>query len=113
MDKLLIVSGQKPWEEADFAGEALEEEELAEPPKYSVIMHNDDYTTMDFVIEVLIRFFGHTHERAMKIMLQIHEKGRGTAGTYSFEIAETKANQVMNLARDEGHPLRCTIEPVD
>ena len=85
---------------------------VKEPPKYAVILHNDDYTTMEFVIEVLQRFFQKTHEEATRIMLSVHHQGKGVAGIYSFEIAETKVMQVTKHARQNGHPLMCTAEPV-
>jgi ATP-dependent Clp protease adaptor protein ClpS len=84
---------------------------LKEPPKFAVLLHNDDYTTMEFVIQVLRRFFHRTEEESVQIMLQVHQKGQGTAGIYSFEIAETKAMQVGEYSRANGHPLQCSVEP--
>ncbi|MCX7602044.1 MAG: ATP-dependent Clp protease adapter ClpS [Meiothermus sp.] len=81
------------------------------PAMYKVLLLNDDYTPMDFVVFVLMRFFKKSELEATRIMLQVHHAGVGIAGVYPFEIAETKANQVMELARAEGHPLQCTIEP--
>ncbi|MFZ9595882.1 MAG: ATP-dependent Clp protease adapter ClpS [Bdellovibrionia bacterium] len=86
--------------------------QVKEPPRYAVILHNDDYTTMEFVTEVLRRYFHKSDEEAVQIMLQVHQKGKGTAGVYSFEIAETKVMQVEEYARFKGHPLKCSIEPV-
>lgn len=83
----------------------------AEPPQYAVVLHNDDYTTMEFVIEVLVRFFRKNRDEAMTITLAVHQQGRGVAGIYSYEIAETKAAQVVELARTRGHPLQATTEP--
>ena len=83
-----------------------------EPPKFAVILHNDDYTTMEFVVEILSRFFQKTKEQAVQIMMQVHEKGRGVAGIYDFEIAETKVFQVHERAQSKGFPLKCTLEPV-
>jgi len=83
-----------------------------EPPRYAVFLNNDDYTTMDFVVEVLRRFFQRSEEEAVQIMLQIHQKGRGVAGIYHFEIAETKATQVLEYARSKGFPLNSYVEPV-
>lgn len=77
----------------------------------AVLLHNDDYTTMEFVIEVLIRFFRRTPEEAVKIMLSVHEKGSGVAGIYPAEIAETKVAQVTEYAKAQGYPLRLTVEP--
>lgn len=83
---------------------------LKEPPKWAVLLHNDDYTTMEFVIEVLLKFFRKTQEEAMSIMLKVHTEGKGVAGIYSRDIAETKAQQVSEYAKAHGHPLLCTAE---
>ena len=84
---------------------------VASPPKFAVVLHNDDYTTMEFVVEVLQRYFSKTQEEAMQIMLRVHEDGRGVAGLYSHQIAETKAAQVQEYAKSRGFPLKCTVEP--
>jgi len=81
------------------------------PPRYKVLLLNDDYTPMDFVVEVLMRFFKKSELEATRIMLQVHHAGVGVAGVYPLEIAETKVNQVMAAASAEGHPLQCTMEP--
>jgi ATP-dependent Clp protease adaptor protein ClpS len=94
---------------------ALEEDvrdELQQPPKYAVVLLNDDYTTMEFVVEVLQRFFKKTGEEALQIMLRVHQEGRGVAGVYSHDIAETKVFQVHQLAKSRGYPLHCVIEPL-
>lgn len=83
-----------------------------EPPKYAVILLNDDYTAMEFVVEVLERFFRKTPEEAKQITLKVHHEGRGLAGIYPGDIAETKVAQVHEAARARGYPLRCTAEPV-
>lgn len=83
---------------------------LREPPKFAVVLHNDDYTTMEFVIEVLARFFKKNHEEAVQITLKVHHEGKGIAGVYSREIAETKVAQVNDYAKSHGHPLKCTAE---
>lgn len=80
------------------------------PPFYRVVLLNDDYTTMEFVVAVLMEFFGHSEQTAMLVMLFVHKTGRGTAGVYSREIAETKINQVHSAARKQGFPLRCIME---
>ena len=80
------------------------------PSMYKVLMLNDDYTPMEFVIHMLERFFGKSHEEATQIMLQVHQRGVGVCGVYTYEIAETKAGQVMDMARQQQHPLQCTIE---
>jgi ATP-dependent Clp protease adaptor protein ClpS len=84
--------------------------ELKEPARYKVLLHNDDYTSMDFVVEVLVRIFYKNHGEAERIMLQIHEKGKAICGIYSFEIAQTKAQQVKQRAKQNGFPLLATIE---
>jgi ATP-dependent Clp protease adaptor protein ClpS len=85
---------------------------IKEPPLFAVILHNDDYTTMEFVMDVLKIFFRKGAEEAAQIMLKVHKAGQGTAGTYCFEIAETKVVQVKDYAREHGFPLRCSMEPV-
>ncbi len=80
------------------------------PSMYKVLMLNDDYTPMEFVVHVLERFFGKGHEEATRIMLHVHQKGVGICGVYSYEVAETKINQVLDLARQHQHPLQCTME---
>jgi ATP-dependent Clp protease adaptor protein ClpS len=80
------------------------------PSMYKVLMLNDDYTPMEFVVHVLERFFSKGREEATQIMLQVHRKGVGVCGVFTYEVAETKVNQVMDLARQNQHPLQCTIE---
>ena len=84
--------------------------ETAEPALYRVLLLNDDYTPMDFVVYVLKNFFGHTDLAAQKIMLDVHKKGAGVCGVYSFEIAETKAALVNSFSKKNKHPLKCIIE---
>ncbi len=81
------------------------------PRKYKVLLHNDDYTTMEFVIFILQNVFLKNLEEAEKIMLEVHQKGIGVCGVYSFEIAETKCHKVLTLAKEHTHPLHCSIEP--
>ncbi len=83
---------------------------LKQPPQFKVVMVNDDFTPMEFVVEVLQTFFGHSRETAVQIMLSIHQLGKGTAGIYPAEIAETKAAQVNNYARKNQHPLLTLLE---
>ncbi len=80
------------------------------PSMYRVLMLNDDYTPMEFVIHVLENFFNKSHEEATQVMLHVHQKGVGVCGVYTYEIAETKVNQTMDLAQQNQHPLQCTIE---
>ena len=89
------------------------EQELQPPPMYKVILNNDDYTPMDFVIEILQQYFAMNLDQATQVMLTVHYEGKGVAGVYPRDIAETKANQVNNYARSQGHPLLCQIEPKD
>ena len=80
------------------------------PPLYKVLILNDDYTPMEFVVMVLERFFGMTHAQAFELMLTVHKKGVAVVGVFSHEIAETKVAQVMDFARRHQHPLQCTME---
>lgn len=84
--------------------------ELHEPQMFKVLLHNDDYTSMDFVVEILMGIFHKTHAQAEQIMLQIHEKDKAVCGVYSFEIAQTKAQQVKQQAKQNEFPLLATIE---
>ena len=93
--------------------EALEEktkDELKEPPMYRVLLLNDDYTTMDFVVYVLITIFHKSHEEATRIMLHVHNNGVGLCGVYPKEIAETKVTEVTQLSQEHQFPLKCTME---
>lgn len=85
-------------------------EETREPRMYRVLLHNDDYTTMEFVVEILMFVFSKSAESAAKIMMNVHQKGVGICGVYTHEIAETKVDTVHNLARESGYPLRCSME---
>ena len=84
---------------------------LKRPPLYRVILLNDDYTPMEFVVQVLEQFFGMNREQATQVMLAVHTKGKGVCGIYPQDIAETKASQVNESARESGHPLLCEVEP--
>jgi len=86
------------------------EEEVTEPPLYRVLLHNDNYTTMEFVVEVLIYVFNKSVEQATRIMLNVHHNGIGMCGIFPFDIAESKVDAVGTLARDRGFPLKCTME---
>lgn len=85
--------------------------QLKKPPFYAVVLFNDDYTPMEFVIEILQLYFALDLDRATEVMLTVHYRGKGVAGIYPRDIAETKAQQVNNYARSQGHPLLCQIEP--
>lgn len=84
--------------------------QLQPPAMYQVVMHNDDYTPMDFVVEVLCCFFSIKKERAIEMMLMIHYQGKAICGVFTAEIAETKVAQVMSYAKKNEHPLLCTME---
>ena len=84
---------------------------LKKPPLYKVILLNDDFTPMEFVIRVLERFFHKNREEATHIMLHVHQKGMGICGVFTREVAETKVRQVMLYAAENQHPLQCTMEP--
>lgn len=83
---------------------------IKKPKKYKVIMHNDDFTTMEFVVFVLTDIFNKSEAEANMIMLDVHEKGRGIAGVYPYDIAHSKVNKAMTLAREEGFPFKLTVE---
>ena len=80
------------------------------PSMYKVLMLNDDYTPMEFVVHVLERFFGKAREEATRIMLHVHRRGVGICGVFTYEVAETKVTQVVDYARQHQHPLQCTLE---
>ncbi len=86
------------------------EEDVIEPPMYKVLIHNDNYTSMEFVVEVLIYLFHKRVEEATRIMLNVHKQGVGICGTYPFEVAETKVDTVHLFAREKGFPLKCSME---
>ena len=83
------------------------------PKLYKVILHNDDFTTMEFVVLILMEIFNKTRTEATQIMLHVHTKGRGVCGAFPRDVAETKVSQVGETAREAGHPLLCTMEPAD
>ena len=91
----------------------LEEPKLKKPSLYRVILLNDDYTPMEFVIYVLQTFFSYDKEKATQIMLAVHTKGKGVCGIYTKEVAETKSNRINNFAKQNEHPLVSDIEPID
>ena len=91
----------------------LEEPKLKKPSLYRVILLNDDYTPMEFVIYVLQTFFSYDKEKATQIMLAVHTKGKGVCGIYTKEVAETKSNQINNFAKQNEHPLVSDIEPIE
>ena len=84
---------------------------LRRPPLYRVLLLNDDYTTMDFVVTVLQGVFHHSEEKAAQIMMHVHQKGAGICGIFTREIAESKVEQVIQFSKQNKHPLQCTMEP--
>lgn len=86
------------------------EKKVAKPPLYKVLLHNDDYTTMEFVVYVLMSVFHHGETEATQIMMHVHRKGVGVAGVYTKEIAETRISRVHELAKEHEFPLRCSME---
>ncbi len=92
------------------AVEEKTKEELKEPPQFRVLLHNDDYTTMEFVVQVLQAVFKKPLSEATRIMLSVHNEGIGVCGVYPAQIAETKVETVHRLARENGFPLRCSLE---
>ena len=99
-----------PEFEDDSAVMTESETRLEKPPLYKVILHNDDFTTMEFVVFILSQVFLRSNDEAFAIMLKVHHEGIGIAGVYSFEIANMKAEKAMNLARAHEYPLLCTVE---
>lgn len=95
---------------AEGGSEGLLDEELKEPERYAVLLHNDDYTSMDFVVQILCDIFHKSVDEATAIMLSVHQKGIGTCGVYTAEVAEAKVSAVAQRARGAGFPLRCTME---
>lgn len=90
----------------------LIEDRVREPRQFKVLLHNDDYTTMDFVVEVLKSVFGKSESEAMVVMMSVHEKGTGVCGIYTAEVAETKVYLVHQMAKARSFPLRCSMEEV-
>lgn len=109
---VVLGSGDPHEDEAPDGVISIQETrpELAPPPQYKVLILNDDYTPMDFVVEVLEYFFGMDREKATRIMLTIHTEGCATAGIYTRDVAETKAAQVVDYAQQNQHPLLCQVE---
>jgi ATP-dependent Clp protease adaptor protein ClpS len=102
------MNGYSPELEEDVVSEVRDD--IDEPSMFKVLLHNDDYTTMEFVVEILMLVFKKSPEDAVRIMLNVHHKGIGICGVYTFEVSETKVNTVHTLARQYGFPLKCTME---
>ena len=99
-----------PQNEFEEAAVAESRDKAEEPPLYKVLLHNDNYTTMDFVVWVLQSIFNMAEEQAIRVMLNVHVKGIGVAGVYTYEVAETKVMRTTDLAREHEFPLLCTME---
>ncbi len=106
----LMAENDAPENEGDSSVLLETREKTARPPLYKVMLLNDDFTPMEFVVHVLERFFGMTHAQAFELMLVVHKKGVAVVGVFSHEVAETKVSQVMDFARRHQHPLQCTME---
>ncbi len=91
----------------------IRKEKLKRPSMYKVLMHNDDYTTMEFVVHVLQKYFQKSSPEAHAIMLEVHTRGFGVCGIYTYEVAESKSAKVIKYSRENGHPLKCSTEPCD
>ena len=98
-----------PYDNHDVAVEEARPK-LKQPPLYRVVLINDDFTPMEFVVDILETIFGMERTRATQVMLEVHTKGKGVCGVFNFEIAETKVAQVMGIAKQHQHPLLCTME---
>lgn len=111
----ILAQAGDDWEREAGYGVATQKDdsEVKPPPLYKVIILNDDYTPMEFVVEVLEQFFNMPNEMATRVMLQVHTEGRGICGVYSKDIAETKSSQVNDYAHQSGHPLLCKVECQD
>ena len=107
-----MVNGAMSEYNSETEEEVISEtrDEIDEPSMYKVLLHNDDYTTMEFVVEILMVVFKKSPEESVEIMLNVHQKGIGICGIYTYEVSETKVNTVHDLARENGFPLKCTME---
>ena len=110
----MIIGSDPDYDTNESTGSVVLEDkpEIKEPPLYQVVLINDDYTPMEFVIYILESIFHHNHEEATRIMMTVHTKGKGVCGIFSKEIAEMKSYEVNSLAKDHNHPLLSEIEPL-
>lgn len=108
--KVRNIELSNPYHEGDAGVVVSKEVRTQKPPLYTVVLLNDDYTPMEFVVSVLERYFEKDHVSATEIMLEVHNKGKAVCGVFPFEIAETKVTLVVEDARQHGHPLQCTLE---
>ncbi|HET9954358.1 MAG TPA: ATP-dependent Clp protease adaptor ClpS [Polyangiaceae bacterium] len=107
------MATERPKNPPEEEGELATRERVREerPRRYVVVLHNDDYTTMEFVVHVLMKFFHLGETESVQLMLHVHHKGYAIVGTFTRDVAETKSAQVMAYAKEHGHPLKCTAEP--
>ena len=106
------MSAEHDKEEEGKSGIAVARKPKVQRPRpWKVLLHNDDYTTMEFVVHVLQRYFGKNRGEAQAVMLAVHTRGVGVCGIFTHEVAESKKEKVMKYARENGHPLKCSIEP--
>lgn len=112
LDTPKLSAGQRNGDDGDLRGGIVTKTEpkTKKPSLYKVLLLNDDYTPMEFVVFVLERFFNKPPDEANRIMMHVHQKGVGICGVYTYEVAETKVAQVMNFSRQHQHPLQCTME---
>ena len=109
----MVVMSEKDNDSEDYSDTSViakKRPKVKRPPLYKVLLLNDDFTPMEFVVHVLEKFFSINHDSAVKIMLAVHKEGVAVVGIYSHEIAETKVTQVMDYSRKNQHPLQCTME---
>ena len=114
LDLIPVCSGESdgnPSQNEESEVSILEKQKVQLPRKYKVLLHNDDYTTMEVVILVLKKFFNKSFEEAQAIMLSVHNTGSGVCGIYTFEVAESKVQKVNRFSKEHGHPLKCSYEP--
>lgn len=117
--RLRPIPAARPRLEARASDESGSDGDLAvqqrksvrRPRLYKVLLHNDDFTTMEFVVEILVRYFRKSRVEATRVMLEVHHRGIGVAGVFTYEVAETKVAQVTAEARQQGMPLKCTVDP--
>ncbi len=102
----------EPFFDDDLESTTDVRDEVREPKQYKVLLHNDDYTTMEFVVRILVEVFRKNEREATQIMLNVHNNGVGVCGIYTMEVAETKVSMVRDLAQSNGYPLKCSMEEV-
>jgi len=107
---IIPIFGEEEDEHNEGGVATVKKIKVKKPKKYKVLIHNDDYTTMEFVVYILQKFFNKSMAESQAIMLKVHNEGTGVCGVYSYEVAESKSTKVAQEAKESGHPLRCTIE---